>query len=218
MQETWFDEEIRDIEIVKNSNYTLFRQDRKDTFHQKQGGGGIATLIKSDIKAKRHIFTEIRTLQYICLELNISKSIVFLINIYSPFGHMKISIEEFGLLMNLIEPLQKDTILIVGDFNMPTIEWLPDTDLPGVFLPMGKESDEPFIDVLFENDLRQIAEPPLGRNHLDLALVSDEKTTHCTYPIEEEMLDRISVRHAPFILNYQIATDILDEVFEFRTY
>lgn len=75
LQETWFNgfnDEIGDIEhieLTKNTNYTLFRQDRWETGHHKKGGGGVATLVKSDIKVRRHNFQEIKTLQYICLEL-----------------------------------------------------------------------------------------------------------------------------------------------------
>lgn len=212
LQETWFNDEIGDIEPTKNTNYTLFRQDRWETGHHKKGGGGVATLVKSDIKVRRHNFQEIKTIQYICLELAIQTSTVYLLNIYSPFGFSDISNIELDRILKLIEPLYKTNLLIIGDFNMPTVRWMPDSELPGVFLPMGNESDEPFIETLFENDLKQIAEHPVGRNHLDLALVSDDSTTHCTYPVEEEMLDRMSVRHSPFVLNLQIANDINESV------
>lgn len=98
----------------------------------------------------------------------------------------------------------------MGDFNMPTIKWIPDLDLPGVYLPKGNPTDELFMNIFFEYDLKQIMEPPINRNHLDLAFVNDEKLAHCTYPIAEEILDKSSIRHAPFIVNFQVGDDIED--------
>lgn len=178
-QETWFGEEINDIEITKNTSYVIFRQDRSETAHHKVGGGGVATLIKSEFKVKRHSFNEIKILQYICLEVVVSDSIIFMINVYSPFGYPTESNLEIDLLLTKIEKMNKEDTIIVGDFNMPSIKWSPDLELPGVFLPKGSSSDELFINTLFDHDLKQIAMPPAGRNHLNLALVSNEKTSHC---------------------------------------
>lgn len=179
----------------------FIRQNRFETDHHKKGGGGVVTLLRSDLKVKRHSFEEIRILQYIFLEVSISQSTVFLINVYSPFGYPVKSNREFGLLLGKIEPLHiKDDLLIVGDFNMPSVKWFPDPELPGVFVPMGNSGDEIFINTLFDNDLKQIATPPTGRNHLYLTLILNESTSHCSYPINEETLDRSSLRHFPFIL------------------
>lgn len=76
--------------------------------------------------------------------------------------------------------------------------------MPGVFLPLGGENEEAFINTIFENDLKQIAPPPQGRNHLDLVFVLNEITAHCSSPIPEETLDRTSLRHAPIIVNFQM--------------
>lgn len=102
---------------------------------------------------------------------------------------------------------------MVGDFNMPLINWRADEDLPGIFLPFGNESCELFIDTLFDHNLSQILEPPVTRSHLDLALVSDINSCHSTYPTTDELLDRISIRHAPFVLNYQVITELVEKVY-----
>lgn len=67
LQETWFDETVEEYELVKNTNYKLIRQDRRDTSHVKIGGGGVALLIQSEINFKQHIFSDIKILQYICV-------------------------------------------------------------------------------------------------------------------------------------------------------
>lgn len=204
LQETWFDSSILDIEIIKNTNYSIHRQDRSDTSHPKVLGGGVATIIKNEYQTKRHTFANITLLQYLCLEIQIESKIAFVINIYVPFGHSVESNEQFHILLTILRTFNMDDLIILGDFNMPHITWLPDENLPGVFLPNGTINDEFFINTCFDSDLRQIVKNPVGRNHLDLAFVTDELSCHCTYPIQEEFIDRASLRHHPFVINYQL--------------
>lgn len=211
-QETWFDETVDDHELTKNTNYNLFRQDRRETSHIKQGGGGVALLIQSEIRVKRHFFDNIRILQYICVEVTIGSSILLVVNIYSPFGFVGESNIELGVLLRGVEALHKTDIILLGDFNMPSLKWRADIELPGVFIPFGNESTELFINTFFDHNLMQILEPPTSRNHLDLAFVGDINSFHCTYPIAEELLDRVSTRHSPFVANYQIVTEIVEKI------
>lgn len=95
---------------------------------------------------------------------------------------------------------------------MPSLKWVADEEFPGVFLPFGNEATESFVNMFFDHNLVQIIEPPIARNHLDLAFVSDLNAFHHTYPITEELLDRISLRHAPFIINYQVLNAVTDRV------
>lgn len=150
-------------------------------------------MIKSNIKMKRHRFNEIRILQYICVELHFSAQIVICLNIYAPFGLSYESNIEMRQLLSKIDSIHKTDVIMIGDFNMPAVKWVQDPELHGIFLPLGGENEELFISNIFDSDLKQIAPPPQGRNHLDLVLVSNENTSHCTYPIHEEIVDRISI-------------------------
>lgn len=210
-QETWFDRKISDEELIKNTDFNIYRHDREQTDHHKQIGGGVATLVRSHIKTKRHVHNNIRILQYICLELSVEQSVIFVINIYYPFGFSREANVEFELLLRMIEPMHKNETIVMGDFNMPSVKWIPDIDLPGVYLPLASRTDVPFTELFFEFDLKQIAAPPYNRNHLDLAFVNDEQNSHITYPLEEELLDRASFRHSPFILNYQTETLVTEK-------
>lgn len=212
IQETWFGVQISDIEIIKNTNYSIFRQDRSDTHHQKKGGGGVATIFKSNLKTKRHIFKELRIVQYICLEIHVTDQIIIYLNIYAPFGLSHASNVEIRKLLFKIEPIQKTDVIMIGDFNMPTVKWIQDPELPGMFLPLGGENEDLFISTIFDHDLKQIAPPPQGRNHLDLAFVSNENTSHCTYPIPEETIDRTSIRHAPIVINFLLHEESRDRI------
>lgn len=210
LQETWFDQNILDSEITKNTNFSIHRQDRQDTSHPKKNGGGVATIIRNEIVTKRHFVTTIKILQYICLEIHITSLKKFLINIYFPFEYSNESSRELGTLLRHISTL--DNTIIMGDFNMPSISWSPDLNLPGVYLPTGTQTDEFFINLFFANDLKQIREPIANKNHLDLAFTDDENMAHCVQPTIEECLDRTSLHHAPFVMNVQIPSVIEEKI------
>lgn len=201
-----------DLELTKNTNFTLLRQDRAATSHPKKGGGGVALLLRSELKFKQHLFENIVLLQYICVTVLIESSRIVLVNIYSPFGFVAKSNQEIAILLREVEKLDKTDLVILEDFNMPNIHWSPDEEFPGVYLPFGNESTEIFTNMFFDHNLLQIIGPPADRNHLDLAFVTDINSCHYTYPISEELLDRTSVRHSPFIINYQIITPISDKI------
>lgn len=172
---------MEDLEIIKNTNFNIIRQDRRATSHPKKEGGGVALLLKSELRFKQHLFDNINILQYICVTIFIEASRIVLINIYSPFGLVPRSNQDIDILLNEIERLDKTDIIIMGDFNMPLLRWIPDEEFPGVYLPFGNESAEFFTNLFFDHDLVQIVEPPRDRNHLDLAFVNNINVFHCMY-------------------------------------
>lgn len=211
-QETWFDETVEDHELVRNTNFNMIRQDRRHTDHHKKGGGGIAILIKNELTFRQHLFREIRKLQFLCISVIKDNSTLLLINVYSPFGLLDDSIADFIALLSLTNSIPRTETLIVGDFNMPMIKWYQDKDVPGSFLPFGNEKSATFTEAVFVQGLCQIVTPPHGRNHLDLALVNDVSAFHESVPTIEEMIDRESVRHAPFVINYHVRIKSTDRI------
>lgn len=187
-QETWFDQSIEDFEQIKNTNFNIIRQDRHETSHPKKVGWGVALLLRSEIKYKRHSFDGISILQYIYISIFIESSKIVLVNIYSPFGLVPAANLELTTLLKEVEKLDRTDVIIVGDFNMPLIKWIPDEEFPGVFLPFGNESTESFTNFVLDHNLLQIIGPLDDRNHLDLAFVTDINSCHYTHPIIEEFL------------------------------
>lgn len=212
LQETWFDETVGDDELLRNTNYNMIRQDRRHTDHHKKGGGGIAILIRNELTFRQHVFGEIRKLQFLCMSVIKDNSTLLLINIYSPFGLLEDSIADFINLLSLINSIPRTETLIVGDFNMPMIKWYQDEEVPGSFLPFGNEKSAAFTEAVFDHGLCQIVTPPLGRNHLDIALVNDVSAFYESVPTIEEMIDRESVRHAPFVINYHVKIKSTDRI------
>lgn len=212
LQETWFDQTVEDVELIRNTNYNLIRQDRKDTDHHKIVGGGLVILIKNEITFKQHKFAQIKKLQVLCVSIVKDNSTLLLINVYLPFGLMAESVADFTTLLSSISTIPRTETLIVGDFNMPMIKWTEDENIPGSFLPAGNEKSAAFIEAAFDHGLIQMVAPPNNRNHLDLAWVDDTSAFHVSKPVTEEMIDRISVYHEPFIINYHVEKKINDNI------
>lgn len=206
LQETWFDGTVMDKEIVSFSNFNLYRQDRSETSHYKKIGGGLVTLISKEYDSSRITFPEIKTLQYICTMVNHKNSKLLIINIYVPYGTNLVSIPEYLMLLELISELQTTDIIICGDFNLPTIRWEYDDEIPGALLPEYTDTDldEKFAASNAILGLYQVLPQPIDRNHLDLVFTTDINKTLTSLPIEEEKLDKRSRYHIPFLIHYLV--------------
>lgn len=124
----------------------------------------MALLLQSELNFKRHSFNKISIVQYICVSISLNGTTILLTNIYSPFRFVVEANLELAILLEEIEKLNKDDIIILGDFNMPNIKWEVDEDYPGVYLPLGNEATDLFTNIIFDHNLVQILEPPLDRN------------------------------------------------------
>lgn len=212
LQETWYDETVEDYELLRNTNYNLLRQDRRHTNHHKIGGGGVAILIKSELTFRQYLFEEVKLLQYLCISITRNNSTLLFINIYSPFGCMEESNADFITLLSLVERISRNETLILDHFNMSSVKWIQDDEIPSSFLPQGDANSVSFTEAIFDQNLSQIVPPPVGRNHLDIALVDDVTAFHVSSPTDEESLDRASIRHAPFVINYHVEKKVTDKI------
>lgn len=209
LQETWFDSTVEDHELTKNTNFVIERQDRSHTTHPKKGGGGVALIIRNALTYKRMIFQDVKFLNYACVLLQNPK--LCIVCVYFPQGFPEASVKDFAALMNNLQNISKTAVLVIGDFNMPMLKWLDDDDIPGSFLPLaGGEIDTDFVNILFGQDLKQIAPPPTNRNHLDLVYVDDVESFHMVEVQEVDLIDRVSIHHSPMGVKYLIPNSVKD--------
>lgn len=211
LQETWFNSSVEDIELTKNTNFQIIRQDRGATSHPLAGGGGVCLFINNNFSYKQHTFPEIKFLNYLCVVVLIEDSQLLLLNIYSPHGYINESTADIVVLLNKIEAISRSETIILGDFNMPDIKWSADEELPGAFSPYGRSQgqgqiqDQTFIEAFLDHNYQQIIPPPLDRNHLDLTWVSDLLAFSLAEIIQEDLVDRASLRHHPVGINFHIS-------------
>ena len=119
---TWLNDKVNDRELLPSSSYTVFRRDRQDV-RGDVTGGGVAVLIKKNIPSLRRTDLEPNEEVLVCeLKPDECKKILLVIVYRPPSGN----VEQF---VNNITPLFRyavrhfHSLCIVGDFNMPDINW-----------------------------------------------------------------------------------------------
>ena len=85
-----------------------------------------------------------------------------------PITHLSESLHK--LCSNQVIP---PTILLVGDFNIPGIQWTEGCEQVSVKPPYGLEVNHPLVDTINDNNLEQlVGEPTRGANTLHLLFSS----------------------------------------------
>ena len=158
--ESWGKEEIVDGEISL-PGYTLFRRDRKDG----RRGGGVLLYLDSRLKViEREDICSTKFTECIWCEVEFDKLKTLIGICYRPPDSTEI--EDEGLL-DIINKAANDTCLLMGDFNLPSINW-------DLMAADGKAANI-FLDCIQDNFLyQQVQEPTRGANILDLVLTSEK--------------------------------------------
>ena len=173
--ETWLNHTVFDNEILPN--YSIFRRDRKD-----RTGGGILVAVKSDIKASRRSDLEREGVELVVLELNKDHGKTALLYCFYHPDSVPEPILELN--SSLLEPGESSCVIVIGDFNLPELDWSEDSCAP---TNTGSRADHnAFCDLMGDNFLHQFVPGPthIAGNKLDLLL--------CNCP---EVIENVSTFH-----------------------
>ena len=157
--ETWLSNTIFDYEIVP-AHYTIFRNDRPTR------GGGVMITIKDCIPVTFVSKpTQVEAVS-VCLEF---PNPIILCCLYIPPNPSRDLLEDvISYLSNLFCTYSNHDIVLVGDFNLPDINWNT--------LSATSYTSEQFCDFVFIHNLSQLVDKPTHRrgNILDLVLTNSE--------------------------------------------
>lgn len=164
LTETWFDNSINDAELSMNSTYQVFRCDRPSR------GGGVCVLIRGEHGVAQRFADHPG--EHVCVDLLCRDGILrFLCCYFTPTGTAAEKALRMSDLCSLITAASStdSPIFIVGDFNLPGINWSDPARVPGV----GIESC--FVDCCADVGLTQLILQPTQRagGILDLLLTGD---------------------------------------------
>lgn len=196
--ETWLDSSIGSEEVV-DSRYIVFRQDREESASTKRHGGGVLMAVKRNIIAHR-IYRDDSTAENIWVNLKLEDS-NFSINICLTYIPPDVSVDVFAMFINrcqeiCVDSTSKRHTLILGDFNIPSIEWSNGTGMNFCEYNIITNGQKPslFTDFLHYTNFHQFnnVKNVINNRILDLA-ISD-------LPIEIEQADaltKIDLYHPP---------------------
>lgn len=159
--ETWAHEDVQDSEISVNG-YTLFRKDR--VVGDKVRGGGVALYFKNEFNVTiREDLTEVEFPECIWCNIEFGGEITLVGVCYRPPANNKISDEA---MYKLLTKASRETVLIMGDFNFPELEWER---------PETIEDSHAFVKCVNDNFLFQrVTQSTRDKKVLDLILASEE--------------------------------------------
>lgn len=142
--ETWLNNDVNDCEFLKG--YQIFRRDRNDG----KIGGGILLLAHNDINIMRRADLEVTSSienEIIICEMKANNVNYFIVLGYRPPSASMAFNRNFELVLNNIYRNGGINILILGDFNMPNVDW------PNLSSSNSIYSN--FLNVISEFDLQQ---------------------------------------------------------------
>lgn len=216
LQETWFNSKTDTAALTANTEFILLRADRSNSANtKKKMGGGIAILYRRNIDVSTIGFPPTK-LEVQAVRISDAEAGICLINAYVPPYRSGERLSMFQELESVIQIVSEnhpdDCVLLVGDFNMPTIEWNYDDDAPG-FLSVKSHTYSRhvdfFIEVVDRNCLYQLNDiANENGNILNLILATKYDEINVTKVDESELIDKNSASHNALSVRLNIATSL----------
>jgi hypothetical protein len=158
--ETWLTEDISS-DLFKFNAYSVFRRDRISDPH-----GGVMFLVKNNLGSEQISRDSRIEILWVMVDIGIHRTIfgVYYRAHVSHVCELDLLREELAFVVDLHPNVP---IVLVGDFNMPDINWAEGLS-PSVY-----KQDE-YLDLFSEYNLTQVVDKPTRRDKiLDLVLVSE---------------------------------------------
>jgi exonuclease III len=170
LTETWLSSnDVSDAELSRNGEFHVFRLDRKSR------GGGVLVLVKSSIACSSVSIEKDDDTELVALDLVGGDQPIRCICVYfSPTGTTFDTLSRMQKLCGLLDTLCETELCtyIVGDFNLPHIEWKT-LSCPG---STSVTKEQLFLEFCGRHGFSQhVAQPtrPKSENILDLVLCND---------------------------------------------
>ena len=121
---------FHDAEYFDDS-YSVFRKDRPII-----RGGGVLIATKNDKFSSEQIeLSCAEKLEYVCIKASTKSQHVYIYNAYIPPNSSSEIYQAHLAAIKSISTDPEDVVIIVGDFNLPKVEWEIDSDENGALIP-----------------------------------------------------------------------------------
>lgn len=130
LTETWLHEGVLDSEFI-DTRYNVYRCDRNRAATYRRDGGGVLVAVLCSLSVTRCVPTPPAApldipviVDYILLEIRIDKSRFLICGVYiAPGTDSDIYSTFFNSLQEIIQVKGYDTFYLIGDFNLPHLDW-----------------------------------------------------------------------------------------------
>lgn len=201
LQETWFTENVDDLELSNGTPFILYRADRAAFKKQKKLGGGLVVLVHEKFESEDVILAEVKStlLEYICVRIKTPSQELLLLNLYSAPYRKSFRLEDLSRILFAMSQQTAVPWIIIGDFNQTGIKWVYSEDVMGAMAIVEKTfhaDEQSFINAKNRYALNQMVSTPNSRgNFLDLVLTKDANMVSTSIPSAEDVFDQNSINH-----------------------
>ncbi|XP_062556831.1 uncharacterized protein LOC134221658 [Armigeres subalbatus] len=207
--ETWLYSDISNSEL--SSNYTIYRCDRNTRTSVFQRGGGVLIAVRAQLNSKAVFLEGSDDLEQVIVKVMLPHESICLCCIYirprSPADIYAKHGESLVRLLELADP--RDTMIVMGDYNLPNLAWEFDDEVHG-FLPLNASSEQELavVESLLPTGLQQINDLVNANGRLlDLVFVSDSDRIEL-FESPAAIL-KVDPYHKPFVLTLECSSEDL---------
>lgn len=203
LTETWLNSSIHDSELF-NQEYLVYRCDRNihNSIHEMGGGVLIAVRSSPSISSERIIVENEGGIEIVFVRIALVKSSIYICCLYIPSGSDNLVYDSHRAVLNsFLETTQiedMDCMFVMGDFNLPMVDWTVDENNSCVYLPTNVNSNtaDNLLSTLLAYDLSQVNSFRNNQGKL-LDLVFSNCTNDVILMDCNQPLSKIDVLHVP---------------------
>ena len=191
LTETWLTNSVSDNEIL-DVGYSIYRSDRSTG----KRGGGVLLAVKNSIQSYRRQDLEPDYSEMVTIEIVQDDGPKFIVSVVyrTPNSNFQTFITVFKSFLAKSSELSTTKLLILGDFNFPTIDWSKRNE-------SCKADEFSFCEVLKDFFLSQVnMHPTRNANILDLIISNEPDSIHNIETIDESVLP-FPTDHIPLTFN-----------------
>ena len=196
LTETWLKNDRLNAEYFDDS-YAVYRKDR--TF--KRGGGVLIALKNKLFSSEQIVISNADNLEYVCVKATINSHHIYIYSAYIPPNSSADVYLSHLAAMHTIAVDPEDVLIIVGDFNLPHVQWTIDDD--DAIIPTAFDSlhANQFITGLLGMGVHQVNSIRNSNDRLlDLFFTNDFLNVSIDHA---KPLSRVDQHHPPILVTYE---------------
>ena len=141
LTETWLRSDICNAEF--SSGYSIFRCDRSESTSNFSRGGGVIVAVKHGLPCVDISLNNVSQLEQVVVCVKLTNRSLYIFGIYLPPNSDPTLYCSHSSAVQHVTDLcsDKDVIILLGDYNLPHLQWSFDDEING-FLPLNVSSEQ----------------------------------------------------------------------------
>ena len=213
LSETWLRDDICNSELA--ADYKVYRCDRNHVTSALQRGGGVLIGIKNYLTSSTISLPGCEQLEQVIVRTSVGNDTIYICCIYLRPNSDPDLYTAHSNAINKVLSMAKpsDTVIVLGDYNLPYLCWSLDNDLNS-YIPVNASSEQEMVmcESMMSNGLQQINSfSNVNGRILDLAFVNNGDKVDLLEPPAN--LLKVDAHHKPFSLCIGTYDDPGDDTF-----